>query len=259
VTEASPTVGSSFRDGFEAGRLDPDRWLPAYLPQWTTPERSAARHRFDGGRLVLEITEETLPWCPDHDGDVRVASIQTGVRSGPVGSPDGQHRFAAGLTVVTAQPTRRLYLPHFGRMSIRARAVRDPRAMVALWLIGFEDEPGESGEILVMEIFGRDVGADRATVGMGIRPHHDPGLRDGVAGVPLAIDVTAFHEYAIDWRPDGITWTVDDAIVHESDQAPDYPMQLMLGLYAFEALAPGESPLEFHVDRVSGDPLESHE
>jgi hypothetical protein len=36
-------------------------------------------------------------------------------------------------------------------------------------------------------------------------------------------------------------------------------MQLMLGLYAFEALAPGESPLEFHVDRVSGDPLESHE
>ena len=94
---------------------------------------------------------------------------------------------------------------------------------------------------------------------MGVRPHHDPRLPDGFARVPLPIDVTASHEYAIEWRPDGITWTVDGATVHESDQSPDYPMQLMLGLYAFEALAPGEAPLEFVVERVSGDALERHE
>jgi hypothetical protein len=255
---ATPTTTTAFRDGFETGRLDPARWVPAYLPQWTTPERSAARHRFDRGDLVLEIGPDTGPWCPDHDGEVRVSSIQTGVRSGPVGSADGQHRFADGLTVVTAQPTRRLFLPHFSRIAVRARAVPDRRGMVALWMIGFEERAEDSGEILVMEIFGWDVDADRATVGMGVRPHHDPRLRDGFARVPLAIDVTAPHEYAVAWRPDGLTWTVDGETVHEHGQSPDYPMQLMLGLYAFEALAPGEPPLEFRVERVSGDPVERH-
>ena len=247
-------TATSFRDGFETGRLDPGRWVPAYLPQWTTPERSAARSRFDAGRLVLEVGAETTPWCPDHDGDVRVSSIQTGVRSGAVGTSDGQHRFADGLRVVTPQPVRRLYTPTFGRIAVEARAVPDPRAMVALWMIGFEEAPEDSGEILVMEIFGRDVSPGRTIVGMGVRPHRDPRLRDGFTGVPLEIDATATHEYAVDWRPDGITWSVDGRTVLESDQSPAYPMQLMLGLYAFEALAPGEPPFEFVVERVTGDP-----
>ena len=249
-------TNATFRDGFETGRLDPDRWIAAYLPQWTTPELGAARYRFDDGCLVLEITPETRPWCPDHDGEVRVSSIQTGVRSGPAGSIDGQHRFTDGVRVVTPQPTRRLYLPQFGRIAIEARASADPRAMVALWMIGFEDRPEDSGEILVMEIFGRDVAGSEAIVGMGVRPHHDPRLRDGFAGVRVAADVTASHEYAVTWRPDEITWTVDGDVVLRDDQSPAYPMQLMLGLYGFEALAPDEPPLRFVVSRVAGDPLE---
>jgi hypothetical protein len=254
VIQQAPAV---FRDGFETGRLDPARWVASYLPQWTTPELAAARYRFDGGRLVLEITPETQPWCPEHDGPVRVSSIQTGVRSGPAGSTDGQHRFADGVHVVTPQATRRPYLPHHGRIAIRAAAVADPRAMVALWMIGFEELPEDSGEILVMEIFGRDVEPARAVVGMGVRPHHDPRLRDGFSRVPLALDVTEAHEYAVDWRPDGITWTADGAIVLESGQSPDYPMQLMLGIYAFEGLAPDEPPLAFVVEHVTGDPTEA--
>lgn len=253
MTPGAPAA-AAFRDGFATGRLDPERWIPAYLPQWTTPRLAAARHRFDGDRLVLEIGPDTPAWCPEHDGEVRVSSIQTGVRSGPIGSPDGQHRFAAGLTVVTPQPERRLYLAHTGRVAIRARAIADPRAMVALWMIGFEDRPEDSGELLVMEIFGRDVSPSRALVGMGIRPHHDPRLQDGFVRVPVDLDVTAPHEYAIDWRADGISWTVDGTVVLESDQSPDYGMQLMLGLYAFEALGPDEAPLAFVVDGVRGDP-----
>lgn len=247
---------TSFRDGFETGRLDPERWVPAYLPQWTTPDRSAARYRFDAGRLVLEIGPETGPWCPDHDGEVRVSSIQTGVRSGPAGTDDGQHRFADGLRVVTPQPTRGLYTPTFGRIAVEARAIADPRAMVAFWMIGFEEEPEDAGEILVMEIFGRDVASRRATVGMGVRPHRDPRLHDGFTRVALQIDATASHEYAVHWRPDGITWAVDGRTVLESVQSPAYSMQLMLGLYAFEALAPEEPPLRFVVERVTGEPTE---
>ena len=40
--------------------------------------------------------------------------------------------------------------------------------MVALWMIGFEDEPERSGEICIVEIFGRDVAAGPRAVGMGI-------------------------------------------------------------------------------------------
>ena len=256
MTAPSAAAGP-FRDGFETGRLDPERWIPAYLPQWTTPERSAAQYRFEDGRLVLEIDSATEPWCPEHDGAVRVSSIQTGVRSGPVGSGDGQHRFADGVRVITEQAARQLYTPRFGRIAVRASAIADPRAMVALWMIGFEDSPDDSGEILVMEIFGRDVAPRRAVVGMGVRPHHDPRLLDGFTRVPLGLDVTQPHDYAVTWRPDGITWRVDGEAVLESDQAPHYSMQLMLGLYAFEAVRPSEPPLRFVVERVHGDPLEA--
>ena len=252
---AGVAAEASFRDGFETGRLDPDRWIAAYLPQWTTPSRAAASHRFLDGRLVLEIGSATMPWCPDHDGEVRVSSIQTGVRSGPIGSADGQHRFAPGLRVVTEHPERRLYTPRFGRIAVRAAALADPRAMVAFWMIGVEDRPEDSGEILVMEIFGRDVGPDRALVGMGTRPHHDPRLADTFEQVALRLDATAPHEYAVEWRPDGISWSVDGAPVKTAAASPGYPMQLMLGLYAFEAVRPGEPPLAFEVERVHGDPL----
>jgi hypothetical protein len=243
-----------FRDGFATGRLDPARWIPAYLPQWTTPDRSAARYRFEDGRLVLEISAETGPWCPDHDGEVRVSSIQTGVRSGPLGSADGQHRFADGLTVVTAQEPRPLFVPRSGRIAVRAAALADPRAMVAFWMIGFEDRPEDSGELLVMEIFGRDVGTDRAAVGMGVRPHHDPRLVDDFGQVEVDLDATEPHDYVIDWTPDGVTWSVDGREVRRSAQSPAYGMQLMLGLYAFEPVRPGEPPLRFVVDEVRGDP-----
>ena len=249
-------AAAPFRDGFATGRLDPTCWVPAYLPQWTTPERSAARYRFDGERLVLEITADTEPWCPDHDGDVRVSSIQTGVRSGPVGSPLGQHRFADGLTVVTAQDEQRLFVPHFGRVAIRASAPADPRAMVALWMIGFEDRPEDSGELCVMEIFGRDVAPGRTAVGMGIRALHDPRLVDDFAAVAVDLDVTEPHDYVADWTPAGVTWSIDGSEVRRTRQSPVYGMQLMLGLYAFDAVRPEEAPLRFVVDEVRGDPLD---
>jgi hypothetical protein len=246
--------GAAFRDGFETGHLDPDRWIPEYLPQWTTPGRAAARHSFDAGRLVLEIDASSEPWCPDHDGATRVSSIQTGVFSGPVDSQIGQHRFAEGVTVVTPQPARRLYLPRRGRIGIRASALRHPDAMVALWLIGFEDRPEDSGELCVMEIFGRDIGRGRVGVGMGVHPHHDPRLVEDFERLELAIDATEPHDYVADWASSGITWSVDGRVVRTSSQSPDYSMQLMLGLYAFAPVAPTDPPLRFVVDAVRADP-----
>jgi beta-glucanase (GH16 family) len=188
---------------------------------------------------------------------VRVSSLQTGVFAGPVGSTVGQHRFHADALVTEEQPSVRLYTPLYGRIEVRAKALDDPRSMVALWLIGYEDEPERSGEICVCEIFGRDVGDDAVKIGMGVHPFGDPELVDDFAAVPVPIDARDFHVYAADWTPQGVSFLVDGEIVRTVGQSPAYPMQLMLGIYEF----PGEQerersaadyPKEFVLDYVRG-------
>lgn len=247
-----------FEDGFDGDSLDPARWLPCYLPQWSSRERSAARYTLGDGCLSLLIEADQEPWCPELDGDVRVSSLQTGCFAGPVGSPVGQHRFRPEAVVREAQPNVRLYTPRYGRVELRAKAPDDPRSMVALWLIGYEDEPERSGELCVCEIFGRDVGRDEVAIGMGIHPFGDPSLVDDFARVRVPIDARELHEYAAEWTPGQVTFLVDGAVVRTVPQAPAYPMQLMLGIY--ELPADGDEPARdpdvypkvFVVDRVRG-------
>jgi hypothetical protein len=246
-----------FEDTFEEDVLDPRRWIPHYLPHWSSRERSAARYEVGGGRLRLQITADQQPWCPELDGDIRVSSLQTGVFAGPVGSTIGQHRFNANAVVTEAQRNARLYTPHHGRIELRAKALDDPRTMVALWMIGYEDEPERSAEICVCEIFGRDVGPRRAKVGMGVHPFGDPRIVDDFAAVEVPIDAREFHVYGAEWTPGRVAFFVDGDLVRDVGQAPDYPMQLMLSIYEF----PGESdsrrttseyPKELVVDYVRG-------
>jgi hypothetical protein len=93
-----------FEEDFTGPDLAADRWVAHYLPQWSTPERSAARYGLDAGVLTLRIDADQPPWLPEDD-QLRVSNIQTGSFSGPVGSDRGTHRHRPGLTVRTAQPT----------------------------------------------------------------------------------------------------------------------------------------------------------
>jgi len=240
-----------FSDRFERGVLDPGRWLPAYLPHWSSRAAAAPRYTFDEGRLVLQIAPDQEPWCPRWDGATLVSSIQTGVFAGPLGSPIGQHRFRPELVVTEEQATARLYTPQYARIETRATAVADPDVMVALWMIGFEDEPDRSGEICICEIFGRDVGPDSVRVGMGIHPFGDPRLVDDFEQVELPIDATEPHTYAAEWTASGVDFLVDERLVKHTDQSPAYPMQLMLGIYD-SARTPRRDPKRFVVDHVRG-------
>ena len=52
----------AFDDDFSGPDLDPGRWVAHYLPQWTTPERSAARYDLTPGVLRLRIDADQPAW-----------------------------------------------------------------------------------------------------------------------------------------------------------------------------------------------------
>jgi hypothetical protein len=246
-----------FEDDFDQPGLDLTRWLPYYLPQWSSRRASAARYDLADSLLRLRIDHDQPPWNPESDGWLRVSSLQTGCFSGPVGSTIGQHHFAPGLVVREHQEAVRLYTPHYGLVECRARAIAGPANMVALWLIGYEDRPERSAEILVFEIFGRDVAPDRAAVGMGVHPFADPSIVDDVEAVDLPIDARDFHDYAVEWTPERVRFFVDEGLVRDVAQSPAYPMQLMLNVYELADGAGPRSPADrypkaFLVDWVRG-------
>jgi hypothetical protein len=220
-------------DTFDGPPLNEALWVPQHLPQWSSRSASAARYQIRDGTLRLRIEADQAPWCPEFNGWLRVSSVQTGVFAGAVGSTIGQHRFTDGMVVREPQENVALYTPLHGLFEVRAKALDDPANMVALWMIGYEDRPQRSGEILVMEIFGRDVSPTSAVVGMGVRPHHDPALVDAFSQERLGIDVRDFHEYSTAWTQDRVAFYVDGRLVHVVNQSIDYPMQFMLGIYEF--------------------------
>jgi hypothetical protein len=244
-------------DEFDGTELDRSLWLPHYLPQWSSREASAARYALDDGVLRLRIDDDQPPWCPECNGWLRVSSLQTGVFAGALGSEVGQHRFAAGLRVREEQPAARLYTPQYGLFELRARAIADPANMVALWMIGFEDEPERSAEICIFEVFGSDVATDTAVVGMGVRPFGDPAIVDEFSRETIPMDAREFHVYAAEWTPQHVAFYVDERLVKVVGQSPAYPMQFMLNVYEF-ADGPGPaSPIDrypkvFEVDWFRG-------
>lgn len=49
----------------------------------------------------------------------------------------------------------------------------------------------------------------------------------------MAIDVTRARVYSVDWRSGEVDFMVDGRIVRTTAQAPDYPMQLIRGVFDF--------------------------
>ena len=224
-----------FEETFASDELSAARWVPHYLPHWTTPERSAARYTRTGAGLRLRIDDDQPAWR-DADGGLRVSNLQSGSWSGQLGSSRGQHRHVDGLTVVTPQPERRLYTPRSGLVEARLRASIDPTTMLAFWLIGFEaDSPDDSAEICVVELFGDSIGTVTSTLSIGVKAHHDPRMRDDMARIPAALDASAWHTYGAAWTRHRVRFFVDDQLVRTVDQGVDYPMQLMVDLFEFRA------------------------
>ena len=244
-------------DRFDRPVLDERLWIPYYLPHWSSRAASAARYAVGGGTLRLLIEPDQEPWSPEFAGHLRVSSLQTGVFAGPVGSAIGQHRFREGIVVREVQRNVALYTPQYGLFELQARAIGDPVNMVALWMIGYEEEPTHSAEICICEIFGRDVSPLQTRVGMGVHPFGDPAITDEFAAERVGIDARGSHTYAAEWTPDDVAFYVDERLIKVVPQSPAYPMQFMLNIYEFAddpglPSAPDRYPKTFVVERFSG-------
>lgn len=236
--------------------LDPLRWVPSYLPAWSSRAASAAAYTVEPDGLHLTIPPEHPLWCPDtHPTPLRVSAVQTGNWSGPVGSMRGQQPFREGLVVREEQPAHRGWTPRYGRVEVECSARVGPGAMFSAWLIGIEDEPERCGEICLVEVFGDTVRDGGAALGSGIHAFRDPALTEDFSAEPTAVEVAAKHRYAVEWRPDRVDFFLDDVRTRTCAQAPDYPMQLIVGLFDFPDGGPRSALPELVVHRVRGGPL----
>ena len=235
----------AFHDDFDGPELDRDAWLPHYLPHWSSRAGSAATYAVEHSELRLTIPPEQPLWCAeDHDDPpLRVSGVQSGERA-------GQQPFRDGQRVREDQPTWWGVTPHFGRLEIRARMELSPRSMASVWLVGPEDEPQRSGEICVFEVFG-----DAPTaVGMGIKPFRDPALSWDFEAPRLPVDIREPHDYAAEWRPGRVDFSVDGDPVRSVAQAPDYPLQFMVAVFDFpQKPGPADHVPLLAVDRIRVD------
>jgi hypothetical protein len=255
-----PGYSLEFHDEFDGSTLNTDKWFPYYLPHWSSRAQSTPNYTFENGNLVLQITHDQQPWCPEFDGEVRCSSIQTGTFAGTVGSKIGQLQFSPDLVVREAQSNVRTYTPQYGYFELRAKGLNTNANHVALWMIGYEDSPEKSGEIAIFELVGAKAGNDLSEVRLGVHPWGDPTLKEDFYAEWLPIDTTHYHIYGLEWTPTHIDFYVDNVKIKIIQQSPAYPMQFMLSIYEhpFEGAWTGvydpnaPYPKQFRIDYFRG-------
>lgn len=245
----------AFEDDFDSSKLDDSKWIPYYLPHWSSKEEAAANYEIRDGNLVLKITDRQQSCCPILNPGLKCSNVQTGVFSGKIGTHVGQHRFNENCIVREEQVNQRLYTPHYGYFEIRAKANIASSNMVAFWMIGYEDKPQYAGEICVMEIFGKQIEGDHLINGSGVHPFGDNNLKDEFYYDKLRLDISKFHTYSVEWRSEFIKHYVDNKEIRTVEQSPNYPMQLMIDIFEFpeeEKSIENLYPKEFIIDYVRG-------
>jgi hypothetical protein len=112
--------------------------------------------------------------------------------------------------------------------------------------------------LCVAGVIGSEIYGPQTAVGMGMHRFRDPALTEAFTKVPLELDTTEDHDHAVDRTARDVVFEVDSREVRRVGQSPDYPMQLMIGVFDFRARRdPGETGLvpELVVRRVHGRPL----
>lgn len=204
---APRTSPPAFDDDFSTGRLDPGRWTTCY-PWWPDPARGCTNqgnHELEwylpsqvtvsGGMLHLTATQQ--PITQTLDG----RQVAFPYRSGMVA-------------------TARHFAFEYGRVAIRARAPAGAGLWPTLWLLPASQR--WPPEIDLMEAYGNFPHLTFLT------------YHRAVGDAPqkyMPLDITAWHDYELDWSPDALRWYIDGSLQFTvTGGVPNVPMYVVANL-----------------------------
>ena len=226
-----------FSTEFNDGNLDAEYWLPQYLPHCTTNTAgSSARYKIEDGCLNLYITKDSPDYFGGQPGSVdpdNLMWIANGIQTW-----EKNNLHPGGAQQMDVEPFEG-YATQYGYFEMRMK-MPDTKGggYAAWWLIGTEDDitsdrvkTKQNGEIDVLETFFDDPGVFHPKV----HAWDDPNLNEWSSEVNLKgfskKYVDEFHTYAMDWRPEGITFYVDGKEVAQTKESPQYRMCMILSMY----------------------------
>jgi beta-glucanase (GH16 family) len=184
--------------------------------------RPAWQTRFIHGERTLANNHEA-EWYQDDgpDGPFRVTGNGLDIAAEPKAGLPGGMAYQSGL--ITSQ---HLFHQRYGYFEIRAQLPHGRGLWPAFWLLPVDGS--WPPEIDVMEMLG---GAPETYyVALHARPNGQP--LDEVTAV-AAPDLTAgFHLFGVSWRPDRISFYLDNVLVHSATTSADLhqPMYLLINL-----------------------------
>lgn len=250
-----------FSTEFDDGKLDEEYWLAQYLPHCTTNTAgSSARYKVEDGCLNLYITKDSPDYFGGQPGSVdpdNLLWIANGIQTW-----EKNNLHPGGTQQMEVEPFEG-YATQYGYFEIRMK-MPDTKGggYAAWWLIGTEDDATpdgtktkQNGEIDVLETFFDNPGVFHPKV----HAWDDPNLNEWSSEVNLKgfskNYVDEFHTYAMDWRPEGITFYVDGKEVAQTEESPQYRMCMILSMYINSDFSgwdepKNEYPIEWLIDYV---------
>ncbi|WP_329611683.1 glycoside hydrolase family 16 protein [Kitasatospora herbaricolor] len=231
-TPPNPTTKSGytldFQEEFDGPSLNTSKWLPSYLPHWTsTPANAQARYTIANGTLTERLDADTPAWNAQYDGTVKISSIQSYEK-------DNWHRFNGSMPNDHHEPDFNGYSTKYGYFEMRAKNSNvGGGGHQALWLVGTDDTTlgNANSEIDMVETFFSNPNNWRIAAYGWSDPNFLSSWYLSDNPVPSGSPTTEYHLYGMDWTPTQLNFYYDNQLYKTINDAPNSPMGMILGLY----------------------------